>query len=42
MIMHYVQAQEIYEMKSVFRFSQKKVVDTFVDAFLGGLKESRE
>jgi len=39
MIIHYVQAQEIYGLKKLFRFSQKKVVETFVDAFLNGLKE---
>jgi AcrR family transcriptional regulator len=37
MILHYVQSQEIYEMKKFFHFSQKKVVDTFVDTFLNGL-----
>lgn len=37
MILHYVQSQEIYEMKKFFHFSQKKVVDTFVDMFLNGL-----
>lgn len=40
MVMHYVQAQEIYGMKNRFRFSQKKVVDTFVDTFLNGVKGS--
>jgi AcrR family transcriptional regulator len=40
MVMHYVQAQEIYGMKTSFIFSQKKVVDTFVDAFLNGVKGS--
>ncbi len=40
MVIHYVQAQEIYGMKNSFRFSQKKVVSTFVDAFLNGLKGS--
>ena len=39
--LYYVQAQEIYGMKHLFRFSQKKVVDTFVDAFFDGLKESQ-
>ncbi len=39
--LYYVQAQEIYGMKRLFRFSQKKVVDTFVDAFLDGLKENQ-
>ena len=38
---YYVQTQEIYGMKRLFCFSQKKVVDTFVDAFLDGLKESQ-
>jgi len=38
MVIHYVQAQEIYGMKKVFRSSQRKVVDTMVDAFLNGLK----
>jgi AcrR family transcriptional regulator len=37
MILHYVQSQEIYELKKFFPFSQKKVVDTFVDTFLNGL-----
>jgi AcrR family transcriptional regulator len=37
MILHYVQSLEIYDMKKFFRFSQKKVIDTFVDAFLNGL-----
>ena len=37
MILHYVQSQEIYELKKFFHFSQKKVVDTFVDTFLNGL-----
>ena len=40
MVIHYVQAQEIYGLKDLFHFSQKKVVDTFVDAFLNGLKGS--
>ena len=40
MVIHFVQSQEIYGMKNSFRFSQKKVVDTFVDAFLNGLKGS--
>jgi len=40
MVIHYVQSQEIYGLKNLFHFSQKKVVDTFVDAFLKGLKES--
>jgi AcrR family transcriptional regulator len=37
MILHYVQSQEIYDLKKFFHFSQKKVVDTFVDTFLNGL-----
>jgi AcrR family transcriptional regulator len=37
MILHYIQSLEIYDMKKFFGFSQKKVVDTFVDAFLDGL-----
>jgi AcrR family transcriptional regulator len=37
MILHYVQSQEIYDLKKFFHFSQKKVVDTFVDIFLDGL-----
>jgi AcrR family transcriptional regulator len=40
MVMHYVQAEEIYGMKSSSHFSQKRVVDTLVDAFLNGLKGS--
>jgi AcrR family transcriptional regulator len=40
MVVHYVQFMEIYGMKKIFRFSQKKVVDTFVDAFLNGLREN--
>jgi AcrR family transcriptional regulator len=40
MVIHYVQFMEIYGMKKIFRFSQKKVVDTFVDAFLNGLREN--
>jgi len=38
MIIHYVLAQEIYGMKKYLRFSQKKVVNTFVDTFLRGVK----
>jgi len=38
MAIHYVMAQEIYGMKSLFHFPQKKVVDTYVDLFLNGLK----
>jgi AcrR family transcriptional regulator len=41
MVIYYVQTQEIYGMKNSFRFSQKKVVDIFVDAFLHGLKGSQ-
>jgi len=37
MVIHYVQSQEIYGMKNIFRFSQKKVVNTFVETFLNGL-----
>jgi AcrR family transcriptional regulator len=37
MAIHYVQSQEIYGMKNFLRFSQKKVVDTFVETFLNGL-----
>jgi AcrR family transcriptional regulator len=37
MIIHYVQFQEIYGMKSFLKFSQKKAVNTFVDTFLNGL-----
>jgi AcrR family transcriptional regulator len=37
MILHYVQSQEIYDLKKFFHFSQKKVVETFVDTFLNGL-----
>jgi len=40
MVMHYVQAEEIYGMKNTSHFSQKRVVDTLVDAFLNGLKGS--
>lgn len=39
MVIQYVQSQEIYGLKNLFHFSQKKVVDTFVDAFLKGIKE---
>jgi len=42
MILHYVQSQEIYEMKDFFPFSQKRVVDTFVDTFLNGLNGDPE
>ena len=41
MIIHYVQSQEIYGMKDLFNFSQKKVVDTFVETFLNGLTGKR-
>lgn len=37
MIVHYVQAQEIYGLKKFLHFSQRKVVDTFVETFLNGL-----
>jgi len=37
-----VQAQEIYGLKNLFHFSQKKVVNIFVDAFLNGLKGSSQ
>ena len=37
MTIHYVLSQEIYGMKHLSRFSQKKVVDTFVETFLNGL-----
>jgi len=37
MVMDYAYLQEIYGMKNLFHFSQKKVVDTFVDSFLDGL-----
>jgi AcrR family transcriptional regulator len=42
MVIHYVLAEEIYGMKSLSRFSQKKVVDTLVDAFLNGLKGTQD
>ena len=41
MVINYVQTQEIHGMKATSRFSEKKVVDTFVDTFLNGLKGSR-
>jgi len=41
MVIHYVLSQEIYGMKDFFQFSQKKVVNTFVGAFLDGMKGSR-
>ena len=37
MILHYVQSQELYGLKDHFNFSQKRVVDTFVETFLNGL-----
>ncbi len=37
MAIHYVQSREIYGMKDLSRFSQKRVVDTFVETFLNGL-----
>jgi AcrR family transcriptional regulator len=37
MIIHYVQFREIYGMKNLLKFSQKKAVQTFVDTFLNGL-----
>jgi len=37
MVLHFVQSQEIYGMKNLSRFSQKKAVDTFVETFLNGL-----
>ncbi len=37
MIIHYVQFREIYGMKNILKFSQKKAVQTFVDTFLNGL-----
>ena len=37
MILYYVQSQELYGLKDHFNFSQKKVVDTFVETFLNGL-----
>jgi AcrR family transcriptional regulator len=40
MVVQYVQFMEIYGMKKISRFSQKKVVDTFVNVFLNGLKEN--
>ncbi len=38
MAIQYVMGREIYGMKGLFHFSQKKVVDTYVDLFLNGLK----
>ncbi len=40
MVVQYVVAQEIYGLKNSSRFSEKKVVETFVDTFLNGLQES--
>jgi AcrR family transcriptional regulator len=40
MAIHYVMAQEIYGFKKFFHFPQDKVVDTLVDLFLNGLKET--
>jgi AcrR family transcriptional regulator len=37
MIIQYVQSQELYGFKNHLHFSQKKVVDTFVETFLNGL-----
>ena len=42
MVLHYIQSLEIYDMKKFFRFSQKKVVDTFVNSFLDGLNNRQE
>lgn len=42
MIIHYVEFQEIYGMKSFLKFSQKKAVHTFVDTFLNGLTGNKE
>ena len=38
MVMDYVYFKEIYGLKNLSHFSQKKVVNTFVDSFLDGLK----
>ncbi len=40
MVIHYVMSQEVYGMKRLFHFPQEKVVDTFVDIFLEGLKRT--
>ncbi len=40
MVIHYAMVQEVYGLKKIFRFPPKKVVDTFVDIFLEGLKVS--
>lgn len=37
MILHYIQSQEIYGLKHLFHFTQKRVVDTFVETFLNGI-----
>ncbi len=37
MVIQYVQSQELYGLKDHIQFSQKKVVDTFVETFLNGL-----
>jgi len=42
MVLHYIQSQEIYGMKEIFHFSQKKVADTFVETFLNGITASRK
>jgi len=42
MVIHYVEYQEIYGMKKLFRFSRKKIVDTLVDTFLNGLQGTLE
>jgi AcrR family transcriptional regulator len=41
MAVQYVIAQEIYGLKNSSRFTQKKVVDSFVDTFLNGLQGIR-
>lgn len=40
MVMDYVYFQEIYGLKNLSHFSEKKVVNTFVDSFLDGLREN--
>jgi AcrR family transcriptional regulator len=40
MVIHYVQSQEIYQMKKILSFPPEKVLDTFVDIFLNGLKKT--
>jgi AcrR family transcriptional regulator len=42
MVLHYIQSQEIYGMHHLFNFSQKKVVETFVDTFLTGIHNQQE